>query len=89
MKYYFFIITKQDIDAGNRTGFAYALKNKSKWIDATDILSVEINTYDKALTHIVYNNKVYYIHQDYVNVTDKYRVYVVKESTLSSEIVDV
>ena len=89
MKYYLFIITKQDIDAGNRTGFAYALKNKSKWIDATDILSVEINTYDRALTHIVYNNKVYYIHQDYVNVTDKYRVYVVKESTLSSEIVDV
>lgn len=88
MKYYLFLITKKDVDAGNRTGFGYAIKHKAEWIEATDILSVEINTYDQAITHIVYNNKVYYIHQDYVNVTDKYRLYIAKESTLSSEIVD-
>lgn len=88
MKYYLFLITKKDVDAGNRTGFGYAIKHKAEWIEATDILSVEINTYDRALTHIVYNNKVYYIHQDYINVTDNYRVYIAKESALSSEIVD-
>lgn len=88
MRYYIFPLEAAEMKAGNRTGFAYALKNKDRWVDASDILSVEINTYDKSVTHIVYNNKVYYIHQDYVNISENYRVYICKESKMESELID-
>lgn len=75
MKYFLMPITNEEMKKSGTLGFAYASKNKDKWI-AIDDIKDEINTYDRGTTVLVVNNVTYNIHKDYVNVTEKYRLYI-------------
>ena len=79
---YFFFLPKEAQTL--QKGFKYALTQKSSWV-VYPFPDDDINTYDTATTKVVKDGKVYNIFKDYVNITDKYRLYVCVESDLETE----
>lgn len=75
MKYYLFPLSKEEHITPANKGYRYALENKSKWVDLGEVKD-EVDTYDKGTTVLVYKNVVYNIFKDYVNIDEKYRVYI-------------
>ena len=37
MKYYAYLLSKEDIKDGRKKGLAYAIKNKNKWVDISAV----------------------------------------------------
>ena len=83
MTYYFFPLTEEETKDPTKLGYGYALKNKDRWIGDQNL--VEVNTYDRGTTHIVYNDQVYFIHKDYLDITNNLRVYVGRYSVLGAD----
>lgn len=83
MTYYFFPLTKEETQDPNKLGYGYALQNKDRWIESS-FLS-EVNTYDRGTTHIVYDGQAYFIHKDYVDISNNSRVYVGRFSVLGAD----
>lgn len=81
-KTYFFFLPKSASQMDR--GFKNALANKSSWEEYNFPVD-DINTYDRATTMVVKDDKVYEVFKDYVNVTDAYRVYICVESDLETE----
>ena len=75
MKYYAYLLSKEDIKDGRKKGLAYAIKNKNKWVDISAVKD-EINTYDKGTTVLCYKQTAYNIYKDYVSIDEQYRVYI-------------
>ena len=78
MKYYDYLLSKEDIKDGRKKGLAYAIKNKNKWVDISAVKD-EINTYDKGTTVLSYKQTAYNIYKDYVSIDEQYRVYICEE----------
>lgn len=83
MTYYFFPLTKEEANSPIKTGFTYMMENKSRWIESADLL--EINTYDRGTTHIVFEEVPYLIYKDYLDITNKQRIYIGKPSLSGSD----
>jgi hypothetical protein len=75
MDYFLMPLTAEESKNPENKGFAYALSNKSRWVNINEVKD-EFNTYDKGTTVLIYANKVYNVFKDYVNVTEKYRIYI-------------
>lgn len=83
MTYHFFPLTKEEAATAVKTGFTYMMENKSRWIESADLS--EINTYDRGTTHVVFNGVPYLIYKDYLDITNKQRIYVGKPSLIGSD----
>ena len=82
MRYFLFPLTFKEQDNPSNKGYRYALENKSRWIDMGEAKD-EVNTYDRGTTNLVYKNVAYNIFKDYVNIDEKYRVYIGCDMNLS------
>jgi hypothetical protein len=75
--YYFLPLTLEESKKGECIAWGYVLKNKDRWIDVCSS-DYELQTYDKGYTRVVIGDNVYTIHEDYIYVAEKKRVFVGK-----------
>lgn len=85
MDYYLFPLTEKESADPSCLGWAYAKQNESRWVKSDGMK--EVNTYDKGTTHIVYENKAYIMHKDYVDISNNKRVYIGKFSQLGTDVI--
>lgn len=79
-EYIFPLTLKEGLD-GNCKGYAYAMANRKRWVDITSKGKVDWHdTYDRAVTHFVHDNKVYHIHQDFILLDENSRLFIVEQS---------
>ena len=84
MKYYFFPLTEREAADGLLTGYDYAIRNKDRWYETTNL--IEVNTYDRGTTHITYKGVPYIIYKDYVVIDEGYRLYIGKPTLIGCDI---
>ena len=70
-------LTPEESRDGKNFGLKFAMENKDRWEDISDT-TYELQTYDRGLTQLVHENKVYMIQRDFVFVDDKERLYILK-----------
>lgn len=76
MTLYAFPVSREEVEKNPIVaGYGYIKQHPENLIE-TDNLS-EINTYDKATTHVIINDEVYTIHKDYLDITNGRRIYLV------------
>lgn len=81
-KTYFYFLPKNATIS--EKGYKNALLHKEEWIQY-DFPDDDINTYDRATTKVVHEGKVYDVFKDYVDITNKWRLYICIESDLETE----
>lgn len=70
-------LTPEESHDGKNFGLKFAMENKDRWEDISDT-TYELQTYDRGLTQLVHENKVYMIQRDFVFVDTKERLYILK-----------
>lgn len=70
-------LTPEESHDGKKFGLKFAMENKDRWEDISDT-TYELQTYDRGLTQLVHENKVYMIQRDFVFVDTKERLYILK-----------
>lgn len=70
-------LTPEESRDGKNFGLKFAMENKDRWEDISDT-TYELQTYDRGLTQLVHENKVYMIQRDFVFVDYKERLYILK-----------
>lgn len=75
MNYYLMPLTNKEKNDLECKGYKFAINNIDRWVDLGDVKD-EINTYDRGTTVLVHDDIVYDIFKDYVNIDEKFRVYI-------------
>lgn len=83
MKYYAFLLKRDEISDPIKCGYGYIMENEDRLIE-TDVL-IEVNTYDKGTTMVVYDNVVYSIFKDFVDLSNSRRIYLCKPNLNGAE----
>jgi len=76
MQYYIFPLTISEASTPTQVGYSYIKENEGRLISFPD-LGNEVNTYDRGTTRIIYDDVVYQIKKDYVDLSGKRRIYLV------------
>lgn len=85
MKYYFFPLTITESESPLNRGWDFINSHSDRLIE-TDVL-IEVNTYDKGTSRLLYNNVVYTIKKDYTDLSNKRRIYMGVPSQEGPEVV--
>lgn len=83
MKYYAFLLTEDEINNPIKCGYGYIKENEDRLIE-TDVL-IEVNTYDKGTSMLVYNDVVYTIFKDFTDLSNQRRIYLCKPNLNGAE----
>ena len=83
MKYYAFLLTEDEITNPIKCGYGYIRENEDRLIE-TDVL-IEVNTYDKGTSMLVYNDVVYTIFKDFTDLSNQRRIYLCKPNLNGAE----
>ena len=87
MTYKYMTLTPEESCNGKCLGWAYALKNKDRWQDASNAFQNQLETYDHGKTSVVVDNVRYFIHADFVIVDECVRFYLLKNLNYDTDIV--
>jgi len=71
----FFLDDKESLNMGVCSSWNYVKNNESRWVNIDEFCQ-EIPTYDKGNSSFIYNNELYFIYRDYLDINEKQRVYV-------------
>lgn len=85
MQYYFFPMTIPEAHTPRFVGYDYIKKNEGRLINDPDL--IEVNTYDRGTTRLIYNDVVYMIKKDYIDLSNQRRIYIGVPSEEGPEIV--
>lgn len=85
MKYYFFPLKPSELKIPACHSYEFVHANEDRFVE-TDVL-IEVNTYDKGTSRLVYNDVVYQIKKDYVDLSGQRRIYIGCPSLEGPEIV--
>lgn len=79
MKYYILPVKREDYEKNPLiAGYGYIREHPDELIENTsEAINNELNTYDKSTTYVVYNDDVYSLHKDYVDISNDKRIYVI------------
>lgn len=86
MKYYFLPLKLSESKIPSNFGWKFVHANEGRLV-ASDAL-IEVNTYDRGTTRILYDNVVYFIKKDFVDISNNRRIYVGIPANEGVEIVD-
>ena len=70
-------MTREETKHSSNFGLKFVMENKDRWEDISDT-TYELQTFDRGITNIVHENKVYMIHRDFVFVDTQERVFLLK-----------
>ncbi len=84
MGYRFFPLSITESRSAKYWGWNFISRNKDRLVNI-DLSNYEYQTYDRALTYIVYNNTVYRIERDFVDIDDNYRIFVGRQLNLQTD----
>lgn len=87
MKYYLFPLTEEESRLRGKKGYAYAIKNRSRWVELSNDHREQINTYDRSTTYLVKDDIPYFLHRDYTNIDESYRLYIGVCQNLSEDVI--
>ena len=85
MQYFIFPLTISEAHTPTKVGYSYIKKNEGRLVNFPDL--VEVNTYDRGTTRIIYEDVVYQIKKDYVDLSGKRRIYLVYPSEEGPEVI--
>ena len=85
MQYFIFPLTFSEAHTPTKVGYSYIKKNEGRLVNFPDL--VEVNTYDRGTTRIIYEDVVYQIKKDYVDLSGKRRIYLVYPSEEGPEVI--
>ena len=80
MKYYFLPLKLSESKMPSNYGWKFVHENEGRLVES-DVL-IEVNTYDRGTTRILYDNVVYLIKKDFVDISNS--SYLKPESSLSN-----
>ena len=85
LNYKLLLLTDEEsILGGKCINWSYAYKHKDRWIDA-DMLSYELQTYDRGMLTIVNEKKAYLIVREFTIMDEKTRLFVCKRSLATED----
>ena len=88
MKYFFYLVSKEDKKNAHSIGKVCTYKNRAKWIEIPSDISnylASVN-FTQGINSIVYDNKVYMIWKSYIDISENFVVFVCIESTQGADI---
>jgi len=85
MQYFIFPLTISEAHTPTKVGYSYIKKNEGRLVNFPDL--VEVNTYDRGTTRIIYDDVVYQIKKDYVDLSGKRRIYLIYPSEEGPEVI--
>lgn len=85
MKYYFFPMKLSEAKTVSNLGWNFVHEHIDRLVE-TDVL-IEVNTYDKGTTRLLYNDVVYTIKKDFVDLSNGRRIYLGVPANEGSEII--
>lgn len=78
MQYKLLPLTLEETNRGGKClGLTFAMANKDRWVDIS-YAPYELQTYDRGFSNVVYKDKVYMIHRDFIFVEEGIRLYIGK-----------
>lgn len=81
MNEYILPLTREEGLDGNNKGWGFAKANRNRWINITNMGKTEWHdTYERSVTHFVYQDKVYHIHQDFIILDENVRLFIITQS---------
>lgn len=86
MKYYFLPLKLSESRTPSNYGWRFVHENEGRLVES-DVL-IEVNTYDRGTTRILYDNVVYLIKKDFVDISNSRRIYVGIPANEGVEVVD-
>ena len=85
MQYFIFPLTISEAHTPAKVGYSYIKKNEGRLVNFPDL--VEVNTYDRGTTRIIYEDVVYKIKKDYVDLSGKRRIYLIYPAEEGPEVI--
>ena len=85
MQYFIFPLTISEAHTPTKVGYSCIKKNEGRLVNFPDL--VEVNTYDRGTTRIIYEDVVYQIKKDYVDLSGKRRIYLIYPSEEGPEVI--
>ena len=85
MKYYFCLVPEQDAKNGVNIGRSYAYKNRSKWIEKSNLEGYLTVGYVQGVDLVTHNNKAYMIRKTFIDLDEDFLVFVCTESTIGAD----
>ena len=71
------LLTPQESNDGKCLGLKFAMQNESRWKSIAGC-EYDLQTYDRGITNLLIDNKVYIIHRDFILYNKKVRLFVCK-----------
>lgn len=84
MTYKYMTLTAKESYDGKCLGWAFATKNRSRWKDAPAFKD-QLETYDHGKTSVIIDNTRYFIHTDFLIVTESVRLYILKNMNYDTD----
>ena len=88
MNYKLFPLTVEESKTAKHWGWKFVSEHKDRWVDA-DCTNYELQTYDRGISCVVYENNVYHIERDFIDMDSNCRVYVGRRRNLQTDITEV
>ncbi len=85
MKYYFFPLKLSETRVPSNLGWNFVHENIDRLVES-EVL-IEVNTYDKGTTRILYKDVVYTIKKDFVDLSNSRRIYLGVPANEGSEVI--
>lgn len=88
MKYYFCLLSKDDVPAGTNPGRRIVYENRSEWVEkpADEISKYLTAGYVKGVDYVVSNNKAYWIYKSFIDIDEDFVVIAAVESITGCDI---
>lgn len=86
MHYMLFPLTAEESMTAKHWGWKFVSEHRDRCVNV-DTSNYELQTYDRGWTQIVYNNTVYHIERDFIDVDNFERIFVGRQRNLQTDIV--
>lgn len=86
MQYFIFPMKISEAHTPTKVGYSYIKENEGRLVSFAD-LGVEVNTYDRGTTRLVYEDVVYQIKKDYVDLSGNRRIFLIYPSEEGPEVI--